>query len=33
MLKQGPDFSLRDKRLFELNEFEITRVDCSIFSL
>ena len=28
MLKQGPDFSLRDKRLFEISEVEITRVDC-----
>ena len=24
-------FSLRDKRLFEITEVEITRVDCNIF--
>ena len=24
----GTRFSLRDKRLFEINEFEITRVNC-----
>ena len=28
MFKQGPDFSLRDKRLFEITEVEITRVAC-----
>ena len=32
MFRQGPDFSLRDKRLFELNEFEIARVNCIYFS-
>ena len=30
MLKQGSGCFLRDKRLFELTEVEITRVDCSI---
>ena len=25
-------FSLRDKRLFEITEVEITRVDCIVFS-
>ena len=30
MFKVGPDFSLRDKRYFEINEVEITRVDYSI---
>ena len=25
----GTRFSLRDKRLFEISEFEITRVDCN----
>ena len=29
-VKQGSDFSLRDKRLFEIIEVEITRVDCII---
>ena len=33
MLKQGPDFSLRDKRLFEISEVKITRVDCSLVCL
>ena len=28
MFRQGPDFLLRDKRLLELSEFEITRVNC-----
>ena len=28
MLKTGTRFSLRDKRLLEITEFEITRVDC-----
>ena len=28
MLKQGSDFLLGDKRLFEITEVEITRVDC-----
>ena len=28
MLKTGIRFSLRDKRLFEISEAEITRVDC-----
>ena len=27
MLKQGSDFSLRDKLLFEITEVEITRAD------
>ena len=27
-VKAGTRFSLRDKRLFEISEFEITRVDC-----
>ena len=27
-VKTGIRFSLRDKRLFEINEVEITRVDC-----
>ena len=31
--KHGPDFSLRDKRLFEITEIEITRVDCIIIIL
>ena len=26
-------FSLRDKRLFEITEVEITRVDCMVFAL
>ena len=28
-VKTGTSFSLRDKRLFEISEVEITRVDCS----
>ena len=28
-VKTGMRFSLRDKRLFEITEVEITRVDCS----
>ena len=32
MLKQGSDFSLRDKRLFEITEVEITS-DCIYFHL
>ena len=28
-VKTGIRFSLRDKRLFEITEVEITRVDCS----
>ena len=28
----GTRFSLRDKRLFEISEFEITRVDCIIMN-
>ena len=28
-VKTGTRFSLRDKRLFEITEVEITRVDCS----
>ena len=32
-VKTGTRFSLRDKRLFEITEVEITRVDCaSIFN-
>ena len=31
-VKTGIRFSLRDKRLFEITEVEITRVDC-IFSI
>ena len=27
-VKTGTRFSLRDKRIFEISEFEITRVDC-----
>ena len=30
-VKTGTRFSLRDKRLFEISEFEITRVDCTIY--
>ena len=30
-VKTGTRFSLRDKRLFEISEFEITGVDCSLF--
>ena len=33
MLKQGSDFSLRDKRLFEITEVEIARADCIYFHL
>ena len=29
-VKAGIRFSLRDKRLFEITEVEITRVDCSL---
>ena len=29
-IKTGTRFSLQDKRLFEITEFEITRVDCII---
>ena len=29
-VKTGIRFSLRDKRLFEITEVEITRVDCSL---
>ena len=29
-VKTGMRFSLRDKRLFEINEVKITRVDCTI---
>ena len=28
-VKTGTKFSLRDKRLFEITEVEITRVDCN----
>ena len=28
MFRQGTDFSLRDKQLFEISEFEIARVNC-----
>ena len=31
-VKTGIRFSLRDKRLFEITEVEITRVDCSYFA-
>ena len=30
-VKTGVRFSLRDKRLFEITEVEITRVDCSFY--
>ena len=30
MLKQGPDFLFEDKRLFEITEVEMTRVDCML---
>ena len=30
MFKQEPDFSLRGKRLFEISEVKLTRVDCSL---
>ena len=30
-VKIGIRFSLRDKRLFEINEVEITRVDCILY--
>ena len=33
MSLQGPDFFLRDKRLFEITEVEITRVDCTLEQL
>ena len=32
MLKQGLDFVLRDKWLFEISEIEIARVDCIFFN-
>ena len=32
-VKTGIRFSLRDKRLFEITKVEITRVDCTNFSL
>ena len=32
-IKTGIRFSLRDKRLFEITEVEITRVDCIFISL
>ena len=31
-VKTGIRFSLRDKRLFEITEVEITRVDCIMFA-
>ena len=31
-VKTGIRFSLRDKRLFEITEVEITRVDCTLHS-
>ena len=31
-VKSGIRFSLRDKRLFEITEVEITRVDCTILN-
>ena len=30
-VKTGIRFSLRDKRLFEITEVEITRADCNLF--
>ena len=30
-VKTGIRFSLRDKRLFEITEVEITRVDCTMY--
>ena len=30
-VKAGTRFSLRDKRLFEISEVEITRVNCIVF--
>ena len=32
-VKTGIRFSLRDKRLFEITEVEITRVDCTVISV
>ena len=32
-VKTGIRFSVRDKRLFEITEVEITRVDCTYFIL
>ena len=32
-IKTGTRFSLRDKRLFEITEVEITRVDCTLVSM
>ena len=32
-VKTGTRFSLRDKRLFEITEVEITRVDCIFFDV
>ena len=32
-VKTGVRFSLRDKRLFEITEVEITRVDCKCMTL
>ena len=32
-VKTGIRFSLRDKRLFEITEVEITRVDCIFFDV
>ena len=32
-VKRRIGFSLRDKRLFEITEVEITRVDCILFDL
>ena len=32
-VKKGIRFSLRDKRLFEITEVEITRVDCILLSI
>ena len=29
IFRQGPDFSLRDKQLFEISEIEIARVNCT----
>ena len=33
VVKKGTRFALRDKRLFEIGEVEISRVDCTQFSL
>ena len=30
MLEQGPEFHFRDKRLFEITEVKMARVDCMV---